>query len=203
MQATQEQLDAILEAADIAELDAEQFGWVHEAVSHTMSVEQADALLAWLGLRKEWSDADFLAPEWIKEEYRFQKELDRTWLMDKTEMALVAWECAEMAGQIADKFGKEFGREMTDVDYKLFASMYISRTEKPRGGGFQRGAPASTGAASGGSPASPDLKCPKCGGPVWDNRAKKASGDYQPTSPDAKCKNKQCGGVIWPAKTAA
>jgi hypothetical protein len=200
MQATQEQLDAILEAADIAELDAEQFGWVHEAVSHTMSVEQADALLAWLGLRKEWSEADFLAPEWIKEEYRFQKELDRTWLMDKTEMALVAWECAEMAGQIADKFGQTFGRQMTDVEYKLFASMYISRTEKPRGG-FQRGAPPAA-AASGGSPASLDLKCPKCSGPVYDNRAKKASGEYKASSPDAKCRNKDCGGVIWPAKAA-
>lgn len=33
---------------------------------------------------------------------------------------------------------------------------------------------------------------------MWDNRPKKASGEFKSTSPDFKCKN--CGYVIWPPK---
>ena len=39
--------------------------------------------------------------------------------------------------------------------------------------------------------------CPKCGGPMWDNRASKKN----PRAPDFKCKNKNCDGVIWPSKS--
>jgi hypothetical protein len=39
--------------------------------------------------------------------------------------------------------------------------------------------------------------CPTCGGDCWDNRPKKASGQFSAKSPDFKCKNKVCGGVIW------
>ena len=42
--------------------------------------------------------------------------------------------------------------------------------------------------------------CPKCGGPMWDNREKKATGKFKPTSPDFSCKDKECGGAIWPEK---
>lgn len=45
-----------------------------------------------------------------------------------------------------------------------------------------------------------DNLCPKCGGEMWDNRPKKASGDFNPAAPDFKCKDAKCGGVIWPAK---
>lgn len=34
--------------------------------------------------------------------------------------------------------------------------------------------------------------CPKCGGKVWDNREKKASGEYKETSPDWSCADKEC-----------
>src|SRR5690606_22830048 len=37
-----------------------------------------------------------------------------------------------------------------------------------------------------------------CGGPVWDNRPKKASGEFKPTAPDFKCRRKDCDGAIWP-----
>lgn len=40
--------------------------------------------------------------------------------------------------------------------------------------------------------------CPNCGGPVWDNRLKKASGEFKPTAPDFKCRRKDCDGAIWP-----
>lgn len=44
------------------------------------------------------------------------------------------------------------------------------------------------------------IKCPKCGGPVWDNREKKAKGTLKANAPDAKCKDTKCGEVIWHVK---
>ena len=34
--------------------------------------------------------------------------------------------------------------------------------------------------------------CPQCGGEMYDNREKKASGQFKPTSADFTCKDKQC-----------
>src|SRR5262245_43179494 len=45
----------------------------------------------------------------------------------------------------------------------------------------------------------PSVKCPKCGGEMWDNRTSKRS----PTAPDYRCKNKGCPGVIWPPRDRA
>ena len=41
--------------------------------------------------------------------------------------------------------------------------------------------------------------CPKCEGPVWDNRATKRN----PKAPDFKCRDRSCDGVIWPEKGAS
>ncbi len=41
--------------------------------------------------------------------------------------------------------------------------------------------------------------CPKCQGPMWDNR----EGKRNPKAPDYKCKNKECDGVIWPPRSAS
>lgn len=58
-------------------------------------------------------------------------------------------------------------------------------------------APART-ASNGKAPAQlGGLKCPTCSGPMWDNRAKKESGEFKPKSPDASCKDKACKGAIW------
>lgn len=46
-----------------------------------------------------------------------------------------------------------------------------------------------TAAASAGEPS-----CPKCGGRMWDNRAKKTN----PKAPDYKCRDKACDGLFWP-----
>lgn len=43
--------------------------------------------------------------------------------------------------------------------------------------------------------------CPECGGEMWDNRDKKASGQYSPKSPDAACKDKSCKGRVWVIKS--
>lgn len=49
-------------------------------------------------------------------------------------------------------------------------------------------------ATTGGAP-----KCPKCKGPMWDNRLNKTN----PRQPDFRCKDKEkCDGVIWPPKEA-
>ena len=43
-----------------------------------------------------------------------------------------------------------------------------------------------------------DPTCPKCGGAMWDNRKKKASGDYKATRSDFSCKDKDgCGHGVW------
>jgi hypothetical protein len=49
------------------------------------------------------------------------------------------------------------------------------------------------------APATQDVACPKCQGPMWDNRV----GKKNPKAPDWKCKNKTCDGVIWPQKKKA
>ncbi len=43
--------------------------------------------------------------------------------------------------------------------------------------------------------------CDMCGGPVWDNRARKASGQYKKTAPDYSCQDKDnCGAIAWQPK---
>lgn len=58
------------------------------------------------------------------------------------------------------------------------------------GNGHAASAPAGD-ATNGATPA-----CPKCSGPMWDNRA----GKKNPKAPDFKCRDKNCDGVIWPPK---
>jgi hypothetical protein len=43
--------------------------------------------------------------------------------------------------------------------------------------------------------------CPACGGVMWDNRAKKASGQFKANAPDFSCKDRQnCEGKLWPGQ---
>jgi hypothetical protein len=48
------------------------------------------------------------------------------------------------------------------------------------------------------------LNCPNCGGKVWNNREKKASGQFKPSSPNWSCADEVCkkkpGSVGWPEK---
>ena len=41
-----------------------------------------------------------------------------------------------------------------------------------------------------------EVRCPKCGGPTWDNRASKKN----PKAPDYKCRDKSCDGAVWPPR---
>ena len=55
--------------------------------------------------------------------------------------------------------------------------------------------------ANGSKPTTQPAKaCPKCEGEMWDNRPKKITGEFNPAAPDFKCRDKACGGVIWPPK---
>lgn len=40
------------------------------------------------------------------------------------------------------------------------------------------------------------MRCPKCGKDMWDDRQNKKN----PRQPDFKCKDRDCDGVIWPAR---
>ena len=44
--------------------------------------------------------------------------------------------------------------------------------------------------------------CPLCNGSMWSNLEKKASGQFKASSPDYRCRDKNCKGVIWPDKGA-
>lgn len=48
-------------------------------------------------------------------------------------------------------------------------------------------------------PTTVEVFCPKCEGPMWDNRATKRN----PKAPDFKCKDASCDGAIWPPKNGA
>ena len=43
-------------------------------------------------------------------------------------------------------------------------------------------------------------ECPKCGGPVYDNRAKKESGAMKPNAPWFKCQDQECNWAEWPGR---
>lgn len=53
-----------------------------------------------------------------------------------------------------------------------------------------------TTAPSSGSPPNGEVKCPRCSGPMWDNRESKTN----PRAPDYKCRDRSCDGAIWPPK---
>lgn len=40
------------------------------------------------------------------------------------------------------------------------------------------------------------VSCPSCGGRMWDNRLTKRN----PKAPDYKCRDRNCDGVVWPAR---
>jgi hypothetical protein len=83
------------------------------------------------------------------------------------------------------------------------ASQPVRRAERPA----ERPAPAELRVVAPveASPTSSDRNdppCPICGGAMWDNRPKKASGVMNAKAPDFKCKDKgSCEGVIWPPRS--
>jgi hypothetical protein len=91
-------------------------------------------------------------------------------------------------------------RQFTPAALQALREMLrTGRYEPPAGhNGNGNGHTTATPAGAAASPTSTPV-CPKCGGPMWDNR----EGKKNPKAPDYKCKDKGCDGVIWPAKAPA
>lgn len=119
-------------------------------------------------------------------------------MTDETNRLIIAQVAVKAAVQL------ESTESEPDVDRVLFNAKVLEEwiLEAPERGNVTTAVHAvqNTPAASQPISQSTDTpKCPKCNGDVWDNRPKKASGEYKQNSPDFKCRNKACGGVIWPA----
>ena len=59
--------------------------------------------------------------------------------------------------------------------------------------------PAAEGASAQEPAVTGNPACPKCGGPMWDNRDSKRN----PRAPDFRCRNRMCDGVLWPGQHRA
>ena len=60
--------------------------------------------------------------------------------------------------------------------------------------------PAAAGVASKAYDGPEITECPECGGEVYDNRAKKASGEMKSNAPWFACKSEDCGWRKWPER---
>src|SRR5438552_14699066 len=69
------------------------------------------------------------------------------------------------------------------------ATSTTRRVSQPAAGSASAQEPAVTG----------NPVCPKCGGPMWDNRDSKRN----PRAPDFRCRNRICDGVLWPGQHRA
>lgn len=118
------------------------------------------------------------------------KYIDRPREMENT-IAKMAEKRAHV-GAVLNAFGlsEQFTQDVEDNP-----SAYGPGDTAPAASGEPTKQPAAKPAAKAGA-----VTCPKCGGPCWDNRAKKAAGEFKATAPDFSCKDKACGGKIWPSK---
>lgn len=88
-------------------------------------------------------------------------------------------------GEGSDKQDKGVYKAYTGgLKYFLMNLLMIPSNEDPEASG-------SAGERT--SPSAQGPECPKCGGPMWDNRHDKRSA----RSPDYKCKDKKCGEAVW------
>lgn len=76
---------------------------------------------------------------------------------------------------------------------------HVSSAPAPVRHEAREAAPAPTPAPTGSS----DPNCPTCGGRMWDNRSRKAEGTMSAKAPDYKCRDKECGGAIWPPRSGS
>lgn len=114
---------------------------------------------------------------------------------------MLPWMLATSKGLAAKGF-KPVRRDMA-VDVKVDAPQPAPAAEVPgprgrggrnAGGGQQQQRPARANVPA------PEA-CDMCGGPVYDNRARKASGQYKKTAPDYSCQDKDnCGAIAWQPK---
>ena len=92
-------------------------------------------------------------------------------------------------------------RQFTPAAVQALREMLRTGKYEPPAGhnGNGNGNSRATAAPAGDAATTTSPACPKCGGPMWDNR----EGKKNPKAPDYKCKDKGCDGAIWPAKAPA
>lgn len=88
-----------------------------------------------------------------------------------------------VAGKMVDAFEQKVGRAMTENDRSLAITLFIEEKKHGKPGPVEAAAQAVRQSRADVVPA-----CPKCGGPMWDNRETKK----KPTHPDFRCKDKTC-----------
>lgn len=81
-------------------------------------------------------------------------------------------------------------------DKKEFDEMlaWVKKIKEVKNGNDEQPKPSKT------TPQVEAIVCPQCGSDMWDNRPKKASGEFKANSPDFKCKDNKCSHVIWPER---
>jgi hypothetical protein len=94
------------------------------------------------------------------------------------------------------------GLSAEDDDGAAARAGHKPTTEAPQGGYRADSPPPPAKRASSAKPVPSGFTpaCPTCKGKMWDNRPKKADGTFSAKSPDFKCRDKTCDGIIW--KTA-
>lgn len=95
---------------------------------------------------------------------------------------------ADWAGEGDDKGDKGLYKAYTgSLKYFLMKMFLISQGDDPEGDvNTDRRAETKSNQAEG-------IKCPECGGAMWDNRESKRN----PRAPDYKCKKRDCDGAVW------
>lgn len=181
------QLEAVTEAFIRERLESvvlrdDDYREVLRRLSHQMDQKELDALWFWLQLQNEWPDTEWELPDPLKEVIRESCELPfgklpiplfRGHMTNEKLEALYAF--LKTAYKIESRFMEEHDGEAPSEFVRTIAiSLFIEENK--------RQAPA---IAPGRMPVPP---CPKCGGPMFDNRSNKKT----PRSPDFRCKDKEC-----------
>jgi hypothetical protein len=190
-------LDAALEEAAIPE---DEYSDIRKAMSiNSLTKSQVEGLLFWLDLNAKWSEAQLAAPDMILQELREQLELDRYmrngWTMSD-ESLLQIWNNLNTAVRVVARFKEEHGREPSFAEVKIAGAIGITSDREKQAAAKSNGGGGYKGKPKGSYTPAADAVCGACGSTnVWDNRRKKASGEFKAGAPDLKCKD--CQEATW------
>lgn len=103
------------------------------------------------------------------------------------------WLALAHAHRLVGQFRDKHGRDPSEAELRVMATLFIEQNKRERTDRISK-------ERNGGDRAPGDNEwpeaCEDCGQTdFWDNRAKKASGEYKANSPDFKCKN--CSKGVW------
>ena len=103
-----------------------------------------------------------------------------------TAVGNAVYESLNGAVTIVQHFKKMHGREPTDAEIRVAATLFIEENKQRRTEQISAERKARSSAPA---HAAVDVPaCPQCGGEMWDNRGRKKN----PKAPDFRCKNENC-----------